>query len=202
MPRYRLRIELPDQPGALAAVSRAIADSDANIVSIDVHQVDGDTAVDEIVVQVAADWAPRALAMSLVDSGRGTLLSSRRVTRFEDPLVSVLRSLGKLVDDGPSAFEAEIKRALLTVAHGSTARVVGIEDAMREELPRQSIERGSSLVTRGDSLSWVLTALDDLSDPKLVAVITRSLNLPFSATEVARVEALLHLCRAVTLARA
>jgi hypothetical protein len=37
--------------------------------------------------------------------------------------------------------------------------------------------------------------VDDPSDPKLVAVVTRSLNLRFSATEVARVEALLRLCR-------
>src|SRR4051812_24757770 len=86
MPTYRLRIELPDRPGALAGVTRALADSDANIVSIDVHEVDGDTAVDEIVVDVSLDWAPRNLAAGLAASGAGTLLSSRRVTTVEDPL--------------------------------------------------------------------------------------------------------------------
>jgi hypothetical protein len=197
MPTYRLRIELPDRPGALAEVTRAIADSNANIVSIDVHEVDGETAVDEIVVDVALDWAPRTLAAALAESGTGTLLSSRRVTTVEDPLVSVLRSLGKLLDNTTASFEAETKRALLAVAHGSTARVLTVEDALREEAPRSSIERGSSLVTRADDHGWILTAVDDPTDPALVAVVSRSLNLRFSATEVARVEALLRLCRVV-----
>ena len=197
MPTYRLRIELPDRPGALAGVTRAIADSDANIVSIDVHEVDGDTAVDEIVVDVALDWAPRTLAAALAESRMGTLLSSRRVTTVEDPLVSVLRSLGKLLDNGAAAFEAETRRALLAVAHGSTARVLTVDEAMREDAPRSSVERGESLVTRADDHGWILTAVDDPSEPKLVGVVSRSLNLRFSATEVARVEALLRLCRVV-----
>ena len=197
MPTYRLRIELPDRPGALAGVTRAIADSEANIVSIDVHEVDGDTAVDEIVVDVALDWAPRTLAAALADSGMGTLLSSRRVTTVEDPLVSVLRSLGKLLDQGTASFEAETRRALLAVAHGSAARILTVDEAMREDAPRSSVERGTSLVTRADDHGWILTAVDDSSEPKLVAVVSRSLNLRFSATEVARVEALLRLCRVV-----
>jgi hypothetical protein len=197
MPTYRLRIELPDRPGALAGVTRAIADSDANIVSIDVHEVDGDTAVDEIVVDVALEWAPRTLAAALAESGMGTLLSSRRVTTVEDPLVSVLRSLGKLLDNGAAAFEAETRRALLAVAHGSAARVLTVDEAMREDAPRSSVERGESLVTRADDHGWILTAVDDPSEPKLVGVVSRSLNLRFSATEVARVEALLRLCRVV-----
>lgn len=202
MPTYRLRIELPDRPGALAGVTRAIADSDANIVSIDVHEVDGDTAVDEIVVDVALDWAPRNLAAALAASDGGTLLSSRRVTTVEDPLVSVLRSLGKLLDNGAAAFDAETRRALLAVAHGSTARVLTVDEAMREEAARSSIERGTSLVTRADDHGWTLTAVDDPTDPTLVAMVSRSLNLRFSATEVARVEALLRLCRVVVPARA
>jgi hypothetical protein len=166
-------------------------------VSIDVHEVDGETAVDEIVVDVALDWAPRTLAASLAASGAGTLLSSRRVTTVEDPLVSVLRSLGKLLNNDAGAFEAETGRALLAVAHGSTARILTLDEAMREDAARASIERGASLVTRADDHGWSLTAVDDPSDPKLVAIVSRSLNLRFSATEVARVEALLRLCRVV-----
>ncbi|MCU1373449.1 MAG: hypothetical protein JWO68_735, partial [Actinomycetia bacterium] len=52
MVAYRLRIELPDRPGALAGVTSEIATFDANILSIDVHEVDGNTAIDEIVVEV------------------------------------------------------------------------------------------------------------------------------------------------------
>jgi len=201
MPSYRLRIELPDRPGALAVVTRAIADSDANIVSVDVHEVDGDTAVDEIVVDVAHDWAPRSLAATLAASGMGSLLSSRRVTTVEDPLVSVLRSLAKMLGNEPGAFEAETRRALLAVAHGSSARILDIAEAEREVAARATLERGTSLVTHADDHGWILTAVDDPTDPALVAVITRSLNLRFSATEVARVEALLHLGRLVTMSQ-
>ena len=201
MPTYRLRIELPDRPGALAGVTRAIADSNANIVSVDVHEVDGETAVDEIVVDVALDWAPRSLAAALAASGMGTLLSSRRVTTVEDPLVSVLRSLAKMLAKEPGAFEAETRRALLAVAHGSSARILAVADAEREVEARATLERGTSLVTRADN-GWILTAVDDPFDPALVAVVSRSLNLRFSATEVARVEALLRLCRVVALSEA
>jgi hypothetical protein len=199
MPTYRLRIELPDRPGALAGVTRAIADSDANLVSVDVHEVDGETAVDEIVVDVALDWAPRSLAAALAASGMGSLLSSRRVSTVEDPLVSVLRSLAKMLANEPGAFEAETRRALLAVAHGSSARILDVAEAEREVEARATLERGTSLVTRADDHGWILTAVDDPFDPARVAVVSRSLNLRFSATEVARVEALLRLCRVVAL---
>jgi hypothetical protein len=162
-----------------------------------VHEVDGETAVDEIVVDVGLDWAPRSLAAALAASGMGTLLSSRRVTAVEDPLVSVLRSLAKLLGKEPGAFEAETRRALLAVAHGSSARILGVAEAEREVAARSTLERGTSLVTRADDHGWILTAVDDPADPTLVAVVSRSLNLRFSATEVARVEALLRLCRVV-----
>lgn len=202
MPTYRLRIELPDLPGALAGVTRAIADSQANIVSVDVHEIDGQTAVDEIVVDVSSDWAPRLLAAALADTGAGTLLSSRRVTNVEDPLVGVLRSIGKLLEHDPVAFEAETKRALLAVAHGSAARVLTLAEAMHDPTARAAVERGTSLVTRADEHGWLLAAVDDPNQPMLVAMVSRSLNLRFSSTEVARVEALLRLCRAVVPASA
>ncbi|MBA3655083.1 MAG: ACT domain-containing protein, partial [Actinobacteria bacterium] len=37
MPLYRLRVELPDRPGALAHVAALIADSGASVISLDIH---------------------------------------------------------------------------------------------------------------------------------------------------------------------
>ena len=96
---YRLRIELPDRPGALAGVTSEIAGSDANIVSIDVHEVDGSTAIDEIVVEVTDSWAPGALAASMARSGVGNLLSSRQVVASDDPVTAV-DLLGELLSAG------------------------------------------------------------------------------------------------------
>jgi predicted amino acid-binding ACT domain protein len=46
----RLRIDVPDHPGALAAVSRVLADLAMNVVEVSIHEVEGDRATDEIVV--------------------------------------------------------------------------------------------------------------------------------------------------------
>jgi hypothetical protein len=199
MVAYRLRIELPDRPGALAGVTSAIAAANANIVSIDVHEIDGTTAVDEIVVEVADGWAPAPLAAALVQSGGGILLSSRRMTSTEDPVTSALRAVTSMVSDGPSAVDGECRQALLALAHGSSARLLDLDAASRDQTGRLALDRRSTIVARdGDASTthgWVLAALDDAHDPTTVALVTRPLNVRFSATEVSRVEALMRLCR-------
>ena len=201
MPAYRLRIELQDRPGALAQVTAAIAASDANITSIDVHEVDGSTAVDEIVVDVAEGWAPAPLAEALADCGAGSLLSSRRMTSTDDAVASALRSAAAMVGGSPETVDAECRSALLALAHGSSARLVDLEAAAREPAARLALDRRTSIVTRdSDSTGihgWVMAAIDDPVEPAVVALITRPLNVRFSATEVSRVEALLRLCRLV-----
>jgi predicted amino acid-binding ACT domain protein len=195
MPAYRLRIELQDRPGALAAVSAEIAAADANITSIDVHEIDGNTAVDEIVVAVAEDWAPKVLAESLALSGAGVLLSSRRMVSNDDALASALRSAAAMVGSTPDMADAEYRSALLALAHGSSARLVGIDSD--DPAARMALERRTSIVSRDGEHGWVLAALDDTVEPAAVALISRPLNVRFSATEVSRVEALLRLCRLV-----
>jgi hypothetical protein len=87
------------------------------------------------------------------------------------------------------------------MAHGSSARLVDLDEAAREPAARLALDRRTSIVTRdSDSTGihgWVMAALDDPADPAVVALITRPLNVRFSATEVSRVEALLRLCRMV-----
>jgi hypothetical protein len=197
MPAYRLRIELRDRPGALAAVSAEIAAADANIASIDVHEVDGSTAVDEIVVNVSEHWAPRALAESLARSGAGVLLSSRRMISNDDAVASALRSAAAMIGGTPETVDAECRAALLALAHGSSARLVGLET--REPAAMLALDRRTSIVTRDGEHGWVLAALDDTVEPAAVALISRPLNVRFSATEVSRVEALLRLCRLAAL---
>ena len=97
MATYRLRIELRDRPGALAGVTGEIAAHNANIISIDVHEIDGDTAVDEIVVAVGEDWVPGPLAAALAASGSGNLLSSRRMTTIDDPMVGALEAVAAMI---------------------------------------------------------------------------------------------------------
>src|SRR5438477_532654 len=59
----RLRIELPDHPGALAAASRVLATQGLNVVEVSIHEVEGQRAVDEIVVLAAPDARDASLVV-------------------------------------------------------------------------------------------------------------------------------------------
>ena len=70
MSRYRLRVELPDLPGALAKVATVISDLDGDVVSIDIHELDGHQAVDELVVEVLTELDGRVLGAALEEAER------------------------------------------------------------------------------------------------------------------------------------
>lgn len=197
MVAYRLRIELPDRPGALAAVTGEIGASDANIVSIDVHEVDGATVVDEIVVDVPETWAPGPLASALAANTAGLLLSSRRITTRADPITGALDAVAAMVAGSAEAVDAACCQALLGLAHGSSARIQDAATAAGDPVAGVALERRTSVVTRPDSsgTGWVLAAVDDAVAPHAVALVTRPLNVRFSATEVSRAEALLRIRR-------
>jgi predicted amino acid-binding ACT domain protein len=85
----RLRIELPDHPGALAAVSRVLAAEGLNVVEVSIHEVEGPRAVDEIVVHTAEPVRTAQLAASLITAG-AELLSVAPCDMRGDPTVTAL----------------------------------------------------------------------------------------------------------------
>jgi hypothetical protein len=113
----------------------------------------------------------------------------------DDAVASALRSAAAMIGGTPERVEAERRAALLALAHGSSARVVGLDTD--DPAAILALDRRTSIVTRDSDHGWVLAALDDPVDPAAVALVTRPLNVRFSATEVSRVEALLRLCRLV-----
>ena len=52
MPLYKLRVDLPDNPGGLAALATALAEHDVNILSLAVHGKDATTVTDDLVVDM------------------------------------------------------------------------------------------------------------------------------------------------------
>ena len=90
MSRYRLRVELPDLPGALAKVATVISDLDGDVVSIDVHELDGHQVVDELVVEVLTDLDGRVLGAALEEADAGILLSCAPATARPEPVVEAL----------------------------------------------------------------------------------------------------------------
>lgn len=61
MPRYELRLTLPDQPGAFGAVADALGRVGANIVSFEAVDVEHEVAVDQLVVDLDPDVANRVV---------------------------------------------------------------------------------------------------------------------------------------------
>src|SRR3954466_7071977 len=70
----QLRIELPDHPGALAAITRVLARHRMNVIEVAIHEVDGPRAVDEILVEGVEPVDAELLGSALAGAG-GDLLS-------------------------------------------------------------------------------------------------------------------------------
>ncbi len=71
--RRRLRVELPDEPGALARVTTLLAAHGADVVSVDIHELDAGRAIDELIVDVGDIWDPVPSTEALLESGAGVL---------------------------------------------------------------------------------------------------------------------------------
>ena len=90
MSRYRLRVELPDLPGALAKVATVISDLDGDVVSIDIHELDGHHSVDELVVEVLTELDGRVLGAALEAADAGILLSCSPTSPTPEPVLDAL----------------------------------------------------------------------------------------------------------------
>jgi hypothetical protein len=203
MATYRLRVELPDQPGALADVAAVIASSAGNVLAIDIHELEGASAVDEILIEAADDWDGAALGAALPGVGAELLSWAPAVDRI-DTMVRALRFAGALVASEPSRSSLELGRALLELTGATAAWVSPKSEAMRYEAGRRAIAHDGPVVMRTDDLPasvsedvnrpvWLLAVPDGGMEAKVVAFAVRPLALRFTTSEIARVEALLAL---------
>jgi len=197
--RARLRVELPDRPGSLARVAAVIGEHGGNVVGVDVQEVDADSAVDELVVDVPDNVDVDALRRALVDTGAGVLVSHQSGMNEIDPVLRALRWACAVVSAGDEGADGELVRALTEVCGTETAWVGSLVEARRHEAGRLALTRGGPVAHRtGDG--WLLAVPDARLDPRRVAFVGRPLTDRFTATEVARVEALLGLRRQVEAA--
>jgi hypothetical protein len=203
MATYRLRVELPDQPGALADVAAVIASSAGNVLAIDIHELESASAVDEILIEAADDWDGAALGAALPGVGAELLSWAPAVDRI-DTMVRALRFAGALVASEPSRSSLELGRALLELTGATAAWVSPKSEAMRYEAGRRAIAHDGPVVMRTDDLPasvsedvnrpvWLLAVPDGGMEAKVVAFAVRPLALRFTTSEIARVEALLAL---------
>jgi ACT domain len=203
MSRYRLRVELPDLPGALAKVATIISDLDGDVVSIDIHELDGHQVVDELVVEVLTELDRRVLAAALEESDAGILLSCVPAAARPEPVVEALGWARELAAANDSAT---LGRVLAAACHSSKVWVAPIDDAREVPAGRLALARGAPLVQRSHDLPeplggrpastmWLLAVPDGQPQSRCIAFLARPGSLRYTASEVARVETLMALHR-------
>jgi predicted amino acid-binding ACT domain protein len=202
----RLRIDVPDHPGALAAVGRVLAGRDMNVVEISIHEVEGDRATDEIVVQCAAMPIHGELQDALAAVG-GALLSVGPCSPGNDQIVQAMTWVSAMTDgpDRRRVFASGVR----CVVGIDPAQVVRVSDVADLAIVREATSTGRVVVQHVSRLpevvrdpidsddvttgSWLLAASDRMPDGYIV-LAARPYGIRFSSTELSRLAALID-CR-------
>jgi hypothetical protein len=215
---YRFRIELLDQPGGLARVTDVLAAAGGNVESLDLHQPHKGVSIDEIGVSAPDDWDMVAV-VTRIDALDGIrVLHQRRDRHPGDPVVNALRWARIMVVADPGEHELELTRAILEVTGASLAWTASASAAKNNAAGYAALVARSAVIKRAEALPpdldaesapedltppyWLLAAPDDGETPSIVAFAARPLATPFSASETARLEALLRLRRVLAPKRA
>ena len=89
-----MRVELVDQPGALAGLTAVLAGLGVDVASVDVLEVDGGTVVDELLLRRPRDVSTQEVEDALRLGGALDVLSSHVDTRRGDPTVRAMELVG------------------------------------------------------------------------------------------------------------
>lgn len=206
--RARLRIALPDRPGALGRVGQVVGGLGGNVLTVDVQEVDGSTVVDELLVDLPDAIVPADVAMALDVADAGALLTAKPGSDVPDQVVRALRWACALASAGPYGADDEVERAVAEVCGCSNVWLADIEQARLVEAARLALARGKPVSHRtaeppaalgpvAAAEVWLLAVPDACLEPSRVALVARPLPDRFTATEVERVSALLSLRRLV-----
>jgi hypothetical protein len=213
--RYRVRIELTDRPGALAKAAAAIATAGGNVMSVDIHEIDGERSVDEILVELPDACQEATLAEVLSSADAGVLLSMRADSGIVDPIVRALHWVGFALEAEPQDCDLALAQSLAEICMTDIAWVWSPEQAERLLAGRRALALGHAVVTREAELppevgapssangpAWVMAVPDDELNPGRVGFAARTSALRFTASEVARAEALMTVCYRLTASAA
>jgi glutamate---cysteine ligase / carboxylate-amine ligase len=189
---FALRVELDDEPNSLARIAGALGRLHANIVDIDIHEVDG-AVVDQIVVEAPATTTVDTIRRAVVAAGARRVDARSMPDDFDrdigvralDAAATLLqpdddRSVTEVVDDVVPADRATFEPlATLTLAEDDSTRLaVG--------LPVVTVH----VAPTGDTFTAIVPRIRPDLDVFDALVVTR-MSAPFSVTEVARLRALL-----------
>ena len=192
MTPLRIRVEMVDQPGALAGLTAALAALHVDVASVDVLEVDGSTVVDELLLRVPGGVSAQEVEDALRLGGAVDVLSTTVDARHGDATVRAMELLTSVVA-APQDADAP-GRALARVAYADAGLLLDVGEAARFPLGQRARELGVPSSGRGGPDAsplavpggWVLWVAPSVPDPQRVAVVARRLDVRFSATEAAR----------------
>ena len=206
--RARLRIALPDRPGALGRIGTVVGALGGNVLAIDVQEVDGPAVIDELLVDLPDAVLPADIAAALAHAGAGSLLGAKAGTAAPDQVVGALRWACALTSAGPYGVDKELERAVAEVCGCPNVWLADVEQARQIEASRLALARGRPVTHRTSDIPmamgmvaapevWLLAVPDARIEPARVALVARPLPDRFSVSEIERVGALLSLRRLV-----
>ncbi len=191
----RVRIELVDQPGALAGVAAVLAGLGVDVASVDVLEVDGSTVVDELLLRLPPGVEPGEVEDALRLGGALEVLSSKVDSPSGDATVRAMELVGSVLG-APGDADAP-GRGLARLAYADSGMLLDVGEASRFPLARRALEGGVPASGRaGPDASplaavsgWIMWVAPAVAQPQQLAVVSRRLDVRFSATEAARMRA-------------
>ncbi len=194
MATHTFRMEFRDEPGMLADLTAAIAGCGADIVAVDVQELDGETVIDELVVETGPS-TPGALRDALLAAGALAVISTSTAPRLTDAIVQCLDGAGELVAALGRGEDTDAPCGqLLRLCRAEEVTVLAATDAATVALAARALAKGAPTAEReGDR--WALALPHPEEAPQHVYLVRRSGPMRFSATEVARLRAVLRLHR-------
>jgi len=185
--KMAMRVELPDEPNTLGRIATALGELGANILHIDVHELDGANVIDEIVIAGPDSLSPAEVRAALLAAGARSVVSSPLIHRQMDTLVRALNALLIFVRAPDDDALTAVVPSVVPVDSAAIERI----DALDDIDPSGRQLRWGTPAARCVENSWVLAVprVDRTPTPFDSLVVRRAMR--FSATEVARLRALL-----------
>ncbi|MDQ3578842.1 MAG: amino acid-binding protein [Actinomycetota bacterium] len=201
---FLIRVQLPDSPGVLGAVATALGAIGADILSVDVVERVGGTAIDDLVVELPSGRLPDVLITAAesiegveVDAVRpyaGVLDTHRELELVEEVAAEPRDGLAVFTEGVPKIIRAgwALVVASDTTGASTLAASTAAPDVRTLELPWMPLPRAT--VLDGEE-SWVPAtwrelgtelAATPLGKPDRVLLVGRPGGPMFRAAEVAR----------------
>jgi hypothetical protein len=193
----QLRVTLPDQPGALARVTHAVAAAGANVISVTVLESEAGRAVDDLRLR----WPEGRDLKPLVDAVNGCpgidVVGCRRTRWLLDgrPDLDLLtyllavpeRGIETMIDMTPAAVDADW--AELRPPARRLSRLYGTSVRPRDDLAPETMPIRAQAMS-SDTESWAYLPVVAL---RSVLVIGRDEGPPFLRAELAHADRILDL---------